>query len=57
MPLIGIALKDEFPHKRYSSEELFVYLKNLLLVSFYAPSLIETLFSTAVDHLLQIDVC
>lgn len=56
LPLVGIALKDEFPHKRFNSEELFVYLKNLLLVSYYAPSLIDTLITTAVDHLIQIDV-
>eukprot|EP00026_Physarum_polycephalum_P006076 Phypoly_transcript_06117.p1 GENE.Phypoly_transcript_06117~~Phypoly_transcript_06117.p1 ORF type:complete len:564 (-),score=86.10 Phypoly_transcript_06117:62-1753(-) len=56
LPILGSALKERFPHKRNNSEEMFAYLKNLLLVSYYAPSLIESLITTAVDRLIQIDV-
>jgi len=56
MTLLGSSLKEQFPHKRNSPEVLFAYLKNLLLVSYYAPSLIEPLLTTAVDRLIQIDV-
>jgi hypothetical protein len=56
MAILGNALKEQFPHKRHNSEEMFGYLKNLLLVSYYAPSLIESIITTAVDRLIQIDV-
>jgi len=56
IPILGSALKEQFPHKRNNSEEMFAYLKNLLLVSYYAPSLIDSIITTAVDRLIQIDV-
>jgi RNA polymerase I-specific transcription initiation factor RRN3 len=55
-PLLGIALEKQFPHKRHSSEVMFAYLKNLLLVSYYAPSIINAVMCTAVDRLIKIDV-
>lgn len=56
VPLLGSALKEQFPHKRNDPEVLFAYTKHLLLVSYYAPSLIEPILTTAVDRLIQIDV-
>jgi len=49
-------LKESFPHKRHDEVTQQMYLRNLLLVTQYCPSLLESLLMVAVDQLIQVDV-
>lgn len=53
--LYGV-LKDNFPHKRLDAEVQYAYLRNMLVVTQYCPSLIDPLLSLAIDRLIQLDV-
>jgi len=49
-------LAASFPHKRQESTAQLIYVKNLLRVSEYAPSLRDRILTTIIERMIHIDV-
>jgi RNA polymerase I-specific transcription initiation factor RRN3 len=52
---LGAAIRECFPHRRVDALQQKLYVKNLLRISEYAPSLRDRVLTAVMQHLVQLD--